>query len=283
MCQFPLLLDSLKSPFVYLHVLASLAVLVFESCEKKYDNLVDPLGQAPLLVAASVSPTTVNTDTINIGPERKPDDLLPIELNVFSKVISERGQFALPMVFATVFSQYHDSSLGSAILHDNGMIPDTAVGDSVYSASIQIQLPRAEIGILSVEIYAESESGYRSNIHVLPLTIVRLNQPPVLSNLIAPDTVRTSLQNSFLITVMASDADGLADIRSVVRTTPSGLVLQLNDNGTNGDAVAGDGVFSEVVSLSPPPPPGSYTFTFQAFDRSNEGSNTIAHTIVVMP
>jgi hypothetical protein len=134
-----------------------------------------------------------------------------------------------------------------------------------------------------VEFYAEGNGGFFSNTSIQPLQIVRRNRPPVLSDLRAPDTVRTSAQSSFLITVRASDPDGLDDIRTVTRTTPSGLVVQLNDRGVNGDAVAGDGIFTETVSLSPPPAPGVYEFRFQAFDRLNAGSNIIVHSVTVVP
>ncbi len=262
---------------------AILAVLVFSSCEKQTEGILDSVGGPPVILSSSLVPSTVNTDTINVGPERKPEDVLPIKLEVLSKVFHPEGMSEIGRVQVSVYKEKQQPTIVSAILTDSGVQPDMVAGDSTYSAHLTVQLPRSEIGVYNVEFFAESRTGLRSTVHLLPLTIVRLNQPPILSNLQAPDTVRTSTENSFLITVDALDPDGLADIRSVVRRTPSNLVLQLNDSGVNGDVSAADGVFSETVSLTPPPPAGSYTFTFQAFDRSNAESNILSHTIIVVP
>jgi len=255
---------------------------IFLSCEKKDSSVIDSIGSAPKLSASSLSVSTVNTDTMNIGPVRNPEDVLTISINAYTRVVP--GTLTPVSSVQYTFRNGNGSSiLAAGSLLDDGNPPDTQRNDSLYSGRLTFQIVRSTVGVVRVELFAEDASGYKSNSAILPLEIVRSNQPPVLSNLVAPDTVHTSSQSTFLVTVRATDPDGQADIRSVTRTTPSNLVLPLNDAGQNGDGVPGDGIFSETVLLSPPPPTGPYDFRFQAHDRSNVGSNVIIHRIIVLP
>lgn len=106
--------------------------------------------------------------------------------------------------------------------------------------------------------------------------------PPVLSNLVIPDTINTSQITQFQISVRAVDADGQNNIKSVHRITGIGNVYALNDAGLNGDAVANDSIYTETVSVSPPPPAGTYTFRFEAVDQEGLKSNTLIDSIVVL-
>jgi len=216
-----------------------------------------------------------------VGPERLPSDVLSIQL-LASVVAIPSTSSPIKSVSYTYFKE-PQFPLITGELTNNGVFPDASSNDSVYTGTIPLSILRSDIGTSFVELSAEDSQGNRSSIARIPFTVVRLNSPPVLSGLSAPDTVHTSSMQTFLITVNVQDPDGLSDIRSVGRTTGGGNTYPLNDSGVNGDVTAGDGIFSETVSLNPPPPAGSYVFTFQAFDRSNAGSNILSHTIVVMP
>ncbi|HEX9615383.1 MAG TPA: choice-of-anchor X domain-containing protein [Bacteroidota bacterium] len=261
-------------------VVVPAAVLVFflGSCEPGGDSVIDYVLPSPVLVSGSVSPTIINTDTINVGPERLPEDVLPLSL-VARLNVKHSGNPVTVRFF--VYENRPSSPISEGLLYDDGTLPDSTASDSTFSGLVQFQIVRSDIGTISVELVAEA-NGLQSSSLLHTITIERLNQPPVLSKLQAPDTVHTGEETSFVITVNVSDSDGLADIKSVTRRTPSNLVLPLNDSGANGDVAAGDGVFTETVALTPPPPPGPYQFTFQALDRSNASSNLIMHTIIVM-
>ncbi len=252
------------------------------SCEKEDHGVLESQGVSPIISGLSISPSRINTDTINVGPTRLPGDILDLASNAFARVQSSAGVNAISRVEYWVRNHDGSAVLSSGLLLDNGVLPDVASGDSIFSGTMQFQIVRSTIGTLFVEVASEGTGSYHSNSLFLPLEIVRANQPPVLSNLLAPDTILVGANPSFLITIRASDPDGLPDIRSVIRTTPSNLVLPLNDSGVNGDQQAGDGIYSETVSLDPPPPAGAYDFTFQAFDRSNVGSNIINKRITVV-
>ncbi|MCI0706114.1 MAG: hypothetical protein L0Y80_01335 [Ignavibacteriae bacterium] len=250
------------------------------SCEKTDDTVIDSVGISPFIVSASISPDTIDTDTIGTDPN--PDDVLELSVKTYATVTHPSG-IENVTVQARIFAANSGSFLSSTILLDNGNDVDSTMGDGVFSGWNTFEITRSEIGTFQVEIVAEYGISYQSSAHILPLQIVRNNVPPVLSNLQAPDTVDVSTTTEFLITVQVADPNGLDDIKSVTRTTPSNNVYPLNDSGNNGDALAGDGIFSENVTLTPPPAPGSYEFRFQAFDKSNQGSNIILHTIVIVP
>lgn len=143
-----------------------------------------------------------------------------------------------------------------------------------------------------VEFVAEGDGGFRSNSIILPLRIVRLNRPPVLSDLQAPDTVTLGSQEQHIrLRVNAVDPDGQEDIQRVFFNSflPDGRPssnnpFQLFDNGDlqgNGDETKGDSVYSAIIKLPPNTATGTYRFEFQAFDRLNEGSNIITHRLTV--
>jgi hypothetical protein len=251
------------------------------SCDQRDSVVIDSPGFSPFLEQAFIVPALINSDTVNVGTAPKPDDTLPLNVKAYAIVRSVGNPVSQIAVRARLLKEFGSQPITAIELRDDGLGADSTKGDGTFSGILRFSIKRSDVGIYRVECFAEG-GGFVSNTIIQPLKIVRQNRPPVLSDLQAPDTVRISTQSSFLITVRASDPDGLEDVQSVTRTTPSGLVVQLNDRGVNGDAVAGDGIFSERVSLSPPPAPGSYQFRFQAFDRSNAGSNVLFHMITVV-
>ena len=53
-------------------------------------------------------------------------------------------------------------------------------------------------------------------------------------------------------------------------------------NPVHGDAIAGDGIYSQIISLPPTGvTKGTYRWEFQAQDREKKTSNIIIHNIVV--
>ncbi|MEX1138947.1 MAG: choice-of-anchor X domain-containing protein [Bacteroidota bacterium] len=213
---------------------------------------------------------------MNIGPFQLPEDILTIILTASVKVGASPST-----VGYTLFQDRRLQPLTEGELNNLGVSPDIFASDSIFTGAVTFQINRSFIGNLTLELVPQSSDGIIGTSFLQTIEIQRFNHPPVLSNLQAPDTVRISLQ-SFVISVQASDPDGAPDIASVTRQTPSGLILNLNDSGTNGDAVAGDGIYTEVVDLDSSTPLGSYSFVFRALDQSNATSNTILHTIIVL-
>ncbi|MHB8578760.1 MAG: choice-of-anchor X domain-containing protein [Ignavibacteriaceae bacterium] len=119
-----------------------------------------------------------------------------------------------------------------------------------------------------------------------------LNNPaPVISNLVCPDTAKIGVLNDTLfVSVKVQDSVGLWDVASVFFNSfipPDGHPsstnpIPLHDDGTFGDKVAGDGIYSTYIVLPPQGvTKGTYRFEFQAKNFSGKLSNKIIHYVVV--
>jgi len=269
-------------------------LLSFIGCEKNNNTLIDSIGSAPVVIDASFSNPIINTDTINIAGHtgRSPDDTLVIRGIAKVTVDSTINAMNISSVGYSVTNYNFSSSLTEGALHDDGIFPDVKANDRIYSGYIEFQIQRAFVGTVSINVWSEGTVGYRSNTFILPLQIVRLNHPPVLSNLIVDSliSIKAINQKYFLVVIAAKDPDGQSDVRMVFFNSfkPDGSPAGGNPfymfddgdiNGTSGDYSAGDGYYSLKVGL--PSSAGIYRFEFHAVDRSNDSSNVIIKNIVV--
>lgn len=259
--------------FLFITILIHLYI---SGCEKNYNTVVDSPGSSPEIKDASFSVSVVNTDTINIAGQllRGPNDTLTIRGIAKVRIISFGDEKEIPIVGFSVSNFNFSSLLAEGVLHDDGVSPDAKANDSVYSGYIEFQIQRTVVGTFSINLWSESTTGYKSNTIILPLQIIRLNHPPIIFDLIAPDTINLSTTITFNDSLKVLDPDGQDDIKSVLRFTPSGKILQLH--------AANDSIYAEEVSLNPPPSLGSYIFRFCAVDRSNDTSNILTKTIVII-
>ena len=266
-------------------------VLLFTvGCEKKTDSIVDSMGLPPILLQADITPSSINSDSINFGGNRNPDDLLTMSTTISARVSASSENPILSVRFS-VKSPSSSQSISDGELLDNGAGVDRVKGDSLFSGKASFQIKRVEIGIFKVEISAEARNGFQSSTAVAPLTVYRGNHPPILSSLNAPDTLKLANQTQVLtLSIKASDPDGLSDVARVIfnsykpdGSASSGNPFQMYDDGTtaHGDVTAGDGTYSLVITLPSTTQTGTYRFEFQAFDRSNESSATVIHRVTV--
>jgi hypothetical protein len=262
-----LLLKHSAVPFIVV-----IGILLFSSCEKKFDSVLDPVQNSPTAIDAAFSLNVINTDTINVGNVRQSDDMLSIRGTATVRVFHLQGEKEISAVKYSIMD-LSSSTLGEGNLHDDGVPPDRTANDSIYSGYAQFQIQRVFVGKLKLSIWSENNAGQLSNTALLPISIIRLNHPPVISDLIAPSTINLATTNSFEISLKVIDSDGQNDIKSVSRYTPSGKVLPLFSSN--------DSIYVETVTLVPAPDPGSYLFRFRAVDRSNDSSNVLTKTIVI--
>ncbi len=270
-------------------------ILIFAiigGCEKQPSHPIDSTIEVSSLQSATLSLSTINTDTINVGPERKPDDLLPIRLRAYATPYPLSPEGAKTR-FSLVLGETQ-RILASGDLRNDGIAPDAIASDGTFSGYVDFQIERSAVSLLQLELWSEDKNRNRGTSTILSITIIRSNQPPALSNLAAPDTVPIGNQNrTILLQVRASDPDGQSDIRRVIFNSfrPDGSpslgnpfsMFDDGDTANSGDPVRGDGIFSLRVAPSPPTASQTYRFEFQAFDRSNAGSNIITHFITIVP
>jgi hypothetical protein len=262
------------------------------ACEKKLDTLVDSTGSSPIILSASVNPSKFNTDTINIGAERNPTDVLQLSVTVRATVIHPAGRASITGTGFLLGSYQGSTGLSAGVLHDDGVFPDLIANDSLYSATVNFFIVRQMIGQLPLQIFATS-GLYESNTFILPVTIVRANHAPGLANLVVKDTFR--LLEDLRIALAVSDSDGLGDLLSVgyVSRKPDGQLanggnsIPLQDDGNpnvpSGDAIAGDGAYSYRFPVPADAQVGLYTYTFRAIDRSRDTSNTLIKQVRIIP
>ena len=117
------------------------AALIVGSCEKKNNEIVDSTGAAPFLPQVTLSPSEINSDSINVASSRQPDDLLPITTTVVARV---QAGYQLPIsVNYSIVSSDSLNVVSSGALLDNGQSPDFTKGDGFFSGKASFQIRRS--------------------------------------------------------------------------------------------------------------------------------------------
>jgi hypothetical protein len=260
-------------------------VIFFASCEENPLGTID--GRVTVSFASSPTVTPPALDLRSITPV---NGLYPVPLVV--RVTIESPMAAGLEVEAELLGPRSLGTVATASLHDNGVAPDSVAGDSRYAGGLTFQASRSDVGMFRVRLRARSPDGSESNSLESRFQLTRNNAVPVLSQLLAPDTVSLPGGGSLLIpmTVAAQDSDGLSDVREVYfRSLDSSDPEQryfLRDDGDSegqsGDQVEGDGIFSIVVELSDGPNVRrTFRFLFQAVDAPGDTSAALLHHLTV--
>ncbi|MCK5149089.1 hypothetical protein KAR48_20200 [bacterium] len=144
-------------------------------------------------------------------------------------------------------------------------------------------------GMWNLRFQAKDISGGLSIPKIHSVRVMVPDGPPVITEVIAPDTVSRATSQSFLLSAEVADPFGLQDILRVFFNTTkpdgsasSGNPFKLYDDGTQGDLTTGDGIFSLMITIGPGNATGNYQFEFNAEDRSGRLANPVVHTIIVV-
>ncbi|RMF68851.1 MAG: hypothetical protein D6743_02815, partial [Calditrichaeota bacterium] len=214
---------------------------------------------------------------------------------VTAEVTDPDGPQDVQRVIYQFFPPAHPTPTQEDTLVDDGTGADAVAGDGVYTAVLSSNLIRTASDYF-LRFQAEDRAGSKSAARIATIRgVFRLPQAPVLSNLVAPDTVQIDPTRvvQILLTVDVFDPQGLSDIDFVRFRSflPNGQEakdspFELSDDGNravSGDEVAGDGTYSIIVNLPPNGvTPGDFRFVFQAKDKSGLLSNTIEHIMTVI-
>ena len=200
-----------------------------------------------------------------------------------------QGLADIDSVSLQIYAPFSPSPAFVARLSDDGIDGDVAAGDGTFSFREDLSDSLTRAGDHAIRFQATDRGGLASEAVVMGFYVKIINDPPVLSDLTAPDTVSRSSTGSFLLAVRADDPQGLDDIAGVFFNTTkpdgnpsSGNPFQMKDDGSDGDAVPGDGIFSLMVTITPQNDTGAYRFDFFAKDRLEAFSDTLTHTITVI-
>lgn len=275
------------SSFLGVRLLSMLApvflLALISGCTKQSGGVLDPSGIPPFVGATAAFP-----DSIKMKSLPQANGTLTVTIRAQARIIRQVGSADIASVNASIIASGAIDPMLTVALHDDGSSPDSVAGDGIYSALIQFAIPRSASGIYTLKVVASDIQGFVSNAVASPLFMVRDNQPPVLSNLAAPDAVVVPLGGSANIPmyIRATDPDGQADIiqvyfRSLDSSDPT-QKFTMNNDGSAPGSVPGDSTYSIIVKASDSPTVRkTYRFAFQAIDTFGDTSATILHSITL--
>jgi hypothetical protein len=246
--------------------------LLIWGCEKTYENLID----------TSTDNFQVNSlsGIKDINLLENPEDSILTFTMTFSS-----GSFVSDAYFDIYFSD--NSKVNSS------PVEMQEIFDNTYSA--QYFLGRANpIGNYTVRFSAIGIEGTAKQVALgsFQFNNGQDNVPPIINNLVAPDTVTIGTDTTYIqLRLDVDDANGLIDVLFVWFDSylPNGNPssqnpIALYDDGINGgDITAGDGTYSRLVILPPVGVTrGTYRWEFRAEDRIGDLSNQITHFLEVL-
>ena len=246
--------------------------LIFIACDKTFDEIIDSTPNN--FQVTSVSP--IDSFTYNSN-----DSLITIRI-VFSSSSEVENVFC--DVIASDDTKLNDSPFQLLDTGNNRFSNDFPLSkfypNGVYDIRYYVQNPDQ-----SLQQVAWGNFKYDNG---------QANEPPILSNLMMPDTLGRGIEIAF--SVVADDPNGLNDITNVFYELyrPDGTQVSnsqgitefplFDDGGTvsNGDLVAGDGIFTVKLTFPTTVETGRWRFEFAAKDRGNLTSNIIVHFLEII-
>jgi hypothetical protein len=256
----------------YIFILSAfVAAIVLPGCEKEFNGLVES-GESIYKI------TDVNSfSEVNYGLQDSTIQLW-IQLKNDNDVTS---------VICEILDPDGDELKGSPV----NLAKSEGKYASVYTVSY------ADIvGLYTINYFiTDAASGTKlAASHYFNYDNGQANVAPVVSNLVALDTVALDPEDSTYIslTLDVTDENGLNDIKSVFFNSykPDGTItgaspILLFDDGKfseHGDMTANDGSYSRIVVMPPTGVvKGTYRWEFQAIDRRGLLSEKIIHNLVV--
>jgi hypothetical protein len=178
-------------------------------------------------------------------------------------------------------------------LNDQGLSGDSLAGDGIYSIETSTAFANWKFGNYHLMIQAfDSHNKASENIYViLPWAKTKIGEAPKIISVSAPVTIQlpSSGDKNFVLTATITDQDDNRDIKEVFFKpfkpdgSPASLdSLSMSDDGTSGDAIAGDYIYSLGIFISSTNDTGNYRFEFQAKDYSELLSDKVIHIITVI-
>jgi hypothetical protein len=247
-------------------------LLLFYGCEKNFTEVVDP----------SSSEQTDNIIVVNL---QTPDTVRYADQGTFSTSIELKGAPQTLNVTASLFSDKGDSPIEESQMGITSTTDSTVTFEARFTADTNFVSGRYKINYSASSNLLASKYFY--------ITRIIDNLPPVVSNLVIPDTV--SFDEIFTFSIDVYDPNGANDIEKVYYQLykPDGSLITnsqgisefpLSDNGdTNdsGDITAGDGIYTMRLAIPTGQPAGVWNFHFSAKDFEGNSSNILIHSVTV--
>jgi len=252
--------------------------IILGGCEKTNNDIVD----------SQISYQVESVNTVDNFLYTSVDSLITVSLKINSSS-------DIQSIYFDIYSSDNTQLNVSPVeMLDNGNIDngDTTAGDNIYSSKFPLS-KSYPVGKYAIKFFITDLNNNTRQVAVRSFEYDnnQVSYPPQLSDLVAPDSVIAEEPKTVIfMSVTASDQNGLQDIKEVYFIsyrpdgTTSGEKNQMFDDGntpTNGDLIAGDGIYSILIQVTPQNTKGTYRFDFRAVDRTSKLSNIISQNIVV--
>jgi hypothetical protein len=214
-------------------------------------------------------------------------ELYPIKINA----TDPQGLDDVASVRYEIMAAGNGAVLIGSAMRDDGTGGDIIPGDGVFFDSLSVAFAGGQAGSYRIGVVAEDRDAHISDTLYAEFLVTdgEMNRPPRLWNPVFPDSLETETIRDVFLSIQAGDPQGMEDVDSVVfqiyppyEAAPSHQE-QLWDDGTHGDIVSGDSIFSyrndmrEVLRRR-----GDYTIRFFAVDRNGAQSNAVVGTFYVL-
>lgn len=252
-------------------LLLFLLLAVYYGCEKKFDSPVET--KQAVYQVKEVSDFDSFTHTLT-------DSIIYPSIEFTSSTDINK-------VWIEILSPEDENISSKTIYLDNGK-----TNPNVFSTLVTMKNQYIN-GMYSINYFVEDKTGTTKKVasQTFLFDNGKSNIAPEILSVSAPDTIEVvDVALAFTINVTVIDSNGIKDISEVYFTTvkpdqtSSGSRTSLFDDGNykdNGDAVAGDGIFSRALSIDPTNQKGTYRFDFEAKDRGGLVSQVVRKYIVV--
>ena len=219
------------------------------------------------------------TPTINYikaSPKKSPPDGRTI-IDVQASVDDPGGLGNISGVRADLSSI---GRLANTALVDNGLFGDEKANDGIFSLQTTVS-PRIGLGSKDIPVAVANKKGWLA----LAKTALDVRKNPSLVEIkLAPDKVVADGRAIYTLTVKIDNPGRIEDLESVAADlSPLGLSnpMVLVNNGTAGDAAAGDDTWTVRFAVPSSVPAGSYTIQIAARNiAGGEANGQLILTVV---
>ena len=170
--------------------------------------------------------------------------------------------------------------LANTTLVDNGLFGDEKANDGIFSLQTTVS-SRTGLGSKDIPVAVANKKGWLA----LAKTTLDVRKNPSLVEIkIAPDKVVADGRAIYTLTVKVDNPGRIEDLDSVAADlSPFGLSnpMALVNNGTAGDAAAGDDTWTVRFAVPSSVPAGSYTISIAARNiAGGEANGQLSLTVV---
>jgi hypothetical protein len=208
----------------------------------------------------------------------------------YASVYDSSGLGNIENVYFTLEEENKEGVLKTYYMYNDGTNGDAVSNDSIFTYRTDSTFSIGRTGNYKLSFFAENLFSQKS----IPVIRILYYTPekPIIAKISMPDSLKRPEGYETvakLIEVWVTDAQGQSDIDSVYfysrkpdgELANNGNSIPLKDDGQNGDEIAGDGIYSFLMYISPSAFIGTYEFYFYARDKGDNISDRVTKTLEV--